>query len=105
MCRGLDAIRPEKQTRSGGASFDLPIAFWNRVTTLNGRDSALFVNSVASYSGSSFAGSSFEVGFAGGGTEIIAVPEPEAYLTATALLIGLGIHLLRQRKRRAVQAR
>jgi autotransporter-associated beta strand protein len=50
-------------------------------------------------SGSSFVGNAFEVGFSGGGTEIIAVPEPETYLAATALLLGLGIHLLRQRKR------
>jgi autotransporter-associated beta strand protein len=51
-------------------------------------------------SGSSFAGNSFEVGFAGGGTEIIAVPEPETYLTIIFMLSVLGIYKLRSLKRK-----
>ena len=47
-------------------------------------------------SGSSFAGTGFEVGFSGGGTEIIAVPEPGVYLSGIALLIGLVVQSLRK---------
>ena len=55
-------------------------------------------------SGSSFAGNSFEVGFAGGGTEIIAVPEPETYLTIIFMLSVLGIYKLRSLKRKPASA-
>ena len=49
-------------------------------------------------SGSSFVGNGFEQGFSpGGGTEIIAVPEPEALFYAAALLAGVVIQYLRRR--------
>jgi hypothetical protein len=54
-------------------------------------------------SGSGFAGTGFEDGFTGpgGGTEIIAVPEPETYLTGIALLAALGIYKLRSLRRKS----
>ena len=53
-------------------------------------------------SGNSFVGNAFEQGFtgAGGGTEIIAVPEPETYLTVILLLVSLAIYQLPRLKRR-----
>ena len=46
-------------------------------------------------SGNSFVGNGFEVtGFSGGGSQIIAVPEPSTYIAAIFLL-GLGIYQLR----------
>jgi hypothetical protein len=52
-------------------------------------------------SGSGFIGNGFEVtGFSGGGSEIIAVPEPETYLTGVILLLGGTIYLLRRAKHR-----
>jgi autotransporter-associated beta strand protein len=52
-------------------------------------------------SGNSFVGSGFEVsGFSGGGSEIIAVPEPEAFFYAVALLAGLAVQYLRRRAKR-----
>jgi hypothetical protein len=47
-------------------------------------------------SGNSFVGSGFELtGFSGGGSEIIAVPEPEVYLTGILLILGATIYQLR----------
>ena len=47
-------------------------------------------------SGNSFVGSGFEVsGFSGGGSQIIAVPEPETYLTGILLILGATIYQLR----------
>ena len=49
-------------------------------------------------SGSSFVGNGFEQGFSpGGGTEIIAVPEPEAFFYAAALLAGIVVQFVRRR--------
>jgi len=51
-------------------------------------------------SGNSFVGSGFEVtGFSGGGSEIIAVPEPETLLYAIALLAGSFVQYLRRRSK------
>jgi hypothetical protein len=51
-------------------------------------------------SGSSFAGNGFEQGFSGGGSEIIAVPEPETYATAGILLLaGVLVQWMRRKQR------
>jgi autotransporter-associated beta strand protein len=47
-------------------------------------------------SGSGFAGTGFEEGFSGGGTEITAVPETETYFYALALLAGIVVQYLRR---------
>ena len=52
--------------------------------------------------GTSFAGSGFKQGFATGGTEIIAVPETEAWFCAVALLAGLTVQYIRRRQRAAL---
>ena len=44
--------------------------------------------------------SGFERGFSGGGTEIIAVPEPETYFYAVALLCSIVVQYLRRRAKR-----
>ena len=55
-------------------------------------------------SGSSFVGNGFEQGFSpGGGTGIIAVPEPEALFYAAALLAGVVIQYIRRTKRDRLQ--
>jgi autotransporter-associated beta strand protein len=60
-----------------------------------------YLNRISFYSdsGSSFVGNAFEDSFSQPGfatsTEIIAVPEPETYLTGVILLLGLGIHQFR----------
>jgi hypothetical protein len=60
-----------------------------------------YLNRISFYSdsGSSFVGNAFERSFIESGfttgTEIIAVPEPETYLTGVILLLGLGIHQFR----------
>jgi autotransporter-associated beta strand protein len=61
-----------------------------------------YLDRISFYSGSGtgFAGNGFEQGFSGGGTEIIAVPEPETYLTGVILLLGGIIYLRRQAKHR-----
>ena len=61
-----------------------------------------YLNRISFYSdnGSSFAGNGFEVGFSGGGTEIIAVPETETYFYAVALLADLVVQYIRRRARR-----
>ena len=61
-------------------------------TNNSGLDSYLDRISFYSDSGSSFVGNAFAVnGFTpGGGTEIIAVPEPESYATALMLLLAIG---------------
>jgi hypothetical protein len=47
-------------------------------------------------SGNSFVGKGLiDSSFTGGGNLIIAVPEPETYLTGVILLLGLGIYQLR----------
>jgi autotransporter-associated beta strand protein len=58
-------------------------------------------------SGNSFVGSGFEVsGFSGGGSQIIAVPETETYLTGFLLILGFGIYQLRlSRQGRGLLAR
>jgi autotransporter-associated beta strand protein len=55
------------------------------------------LNSISFYSdsGSSFIGT----GFIRSTGEIAAVPEPEVYATGVLLLLGLGIHLYRQKRR------
>jgi autotransporter-associated beta strand protein len=52
-----------------------------------------YLDRISFYSdnGTSFAGNAFELGFSGGGTEIIAVPEPESYATACILLLAIGV--------------
>ena len=51
-------------------------------------------------SGNSFVGNGFEAtGFSGGGSEIIAVPEPETLLYAIALLAGSFVQYLRRRSK------
>jgi hypothetical protein len=62
----------------------------------------VLITSFYSDSGSSFVGNAFEQGFtgSGGGTEIIAVPEPETYFYAVALLAGVVIQYLRRRAKR-----
>ena len=62
--------------------------------------SNLALISFYSDSGSSFVGNGFDRGFSGGGTEIIAVPEPEAFFYAVALLAGVVIQYLRRRAKR-----
>jgi autotransporter-associated beta strand protein len=51
-------------------------------------------------SGNSFVGNGFDRGFSGGGTEIIAVPEPEAFFYAVVLLAGLGVQYIRRGAKR-----
>jgi len=61
-----------------------------------------YLNRISFYSdnGSSFAGNGFEVGFSGGGTEIIAVPEPETFATAVILLLaGALVQWIRRKQR------
>jgi autotransporter-associated beta strand protein len=49
-------------------------------------------------SGNSFVGNGFDRGFSGGGTEIIAVPEPGSYVTALMLLLAcLAVQSIRRR--------
>ena len=60
-----------------------------------------YLNRISFYSdnGSSFAGNGFEVGFSGGGTEIIAVPEPETCATAGILLLaGILVQWIKRRQ-------
>lgn len=59
-----------------------------------------YLNRISFYSdnGSSFAGNGFEVGFSGGGAEIIAVPEPETYVTLLLLLTGAVVQWIRRRQ-------
>jgi hypothetical protein len=66
------------------------------------------LNNISFYSdnGNSFVGHGFESAFSQSGfngTEIIAVPEPETYLTIVILLVGMGIYHFRQRKRRELE--
>jgi len=74
----------------------------NLVFTDNSNINSKLANiSFYSDSGSSFVGNGFEQGFSPGvGTEIIAVPEPEAFFYAVALLAGLVAQYLRRRARR-----
>jgi autotransporter-associated beta strand protein len=63
--------------------------------------SNLALISFYSDSGSSFVGNGFEQGFSpGGGTEIIAVPEPEAFFYAVVLIAGLVVQYIRRRAKR-----
>ena len=62
-----------------------------------GLDSYLDRISFSRGSGTGFAGTSFEMGFSGGATEIIAVPEPEVFACATLILLGYGISRIRRR--------
>jgi autotransporter-associated beta strand protein len=64
-------------------------------TNNSGLDSYLDRISFYSGNGTGFAGNAFEQGFSGGGTEIIAVPEPETYITGVLLLLGFTIYQLR----------
>jgi hypothetical protein len=68
-------------------------------TNNSGLDSYLERISFYSDSGSSLVGNAFEKSFTQSGfatgTEIIAVPEPETYLTGVILFLGLGIHQFR----------
>jgi hypothetical protein len=106
------------------SSFTLDIYNWTGTTLWNGgngttdtdkvyfgpdlSDAALakiYFHSGAVGGGDSFLGSGFELmpqtTFDGGlGYQIIPVPEPETYATAVLLLLGLGIYLRRQAKRR-----
>ena len=67
------------------------LVFTNNATLTNNLANISFYSD----SGTTFIGSGFERGFTGSGTEIIAVPEPETYLTGVILLLGLGIYQLR----------
>ena len=62
-----------------------------------------YLDRISFYSdnGSSFAGTAFEQGFSGGGTEIIAVPEPETWATGILLVLSSGIWLWRKRTQTA----
>ena len=62
-----------------------------------------YLDRISFYSdnGSSFAGTGFEEGFSGGGTEIIAVPEPETWATGILLVLASGIWLWRKRTQAA----
>jgi autotransporter-associated beta strand protein len=70
-------------------------------TSNTGLDAYLNRISFYSDSGSSFAGTGFEQGFSGGGTEIIPVPEPETWATGILLLLSSGIWLWRKRTQTA----
>jgi hypothetical protein len=68
----------------------------NLVFTNNSTLSSNLANiSFYSDSGTTSIGSGFERGFTGGGTEIIAVPETETYITAVALLLGFTFYQIR----------
>ena len=93
---------------SWAGSFNLDIWNWNGINrnivftdAANPNDLTNYLSRISFYSdsGSSFIGNAFEQGFtgAGGGTEIIAVPETETYLYALALLAGVVIQFLRRR--------
>ena len=69
-----------------------------------------YLNRISFYSdsGSSFVGNAFEDSFTQSGfatgTEIIAVPEPETYLTGVLLILGATVQYLRHRaKRKALE--
>jgi autotransporter-associated beta strand protein len=59
-----------------------------------------YLNRISFYSdnGSSFVGNAFGEGFSGGGTEIIAVPEPSTYVTLLVLLTGAVVQWIRRRQ-------
>jgi hypothetical protein len=83
-------------TPSGDGANNRHVVFTNN----SGLNSYLDRISFYSDNGNSFVGNAFEEGFSGGGTEIIAVPEPETYLTIIILLLGLSIYSLRNLKRK-----
>jgi len=69
-------------------------------TDATGLDTYLDRISFYSGSGTGFSGSGFAQGFSGGGTEIIAVPEPETYATAGILLLaGILVQWMRRKQR------
>ena len=74
------------------------IVFTNAISP---NDLTNYLNRISFYSdsGSSFVGNAFEQSFTqpgfATGTEIIAVPETETYITAVILLLGFGIYQLR----------
>jgi autotransporter-associated beta strand protein len=72
------------------------LVFTNNATLTNNLANISFYSD----SGITSIGSGFERGFTGGGTEIIAVPEPETYLTGVILLLGGTIYLFRRAKHR-----
>ena len=95
---------------SWASNTTLAIWNWNGINGANNRH-VVFTNnsglpnyldriSFYSGSGSGFAGTGFEEGFSGGGTEITAVPETETYFYAVALLAGVLVQYLRRRARR-----
>jgi hypothetical protein len=69
-----------------------------------GLDSYLDRISFYSGNGTGFVGTPFEVGFSSGGTEIIAVPEPETWATAIPLILATAYQLHRQRKNKTLKA-
>jgi len=69
-------------------------------TDATGLDTYLDRISFYSGSGTGFSGSGFAQGFSGGGTEIIAVPEPETYATAGILLFAGALLQWMRRKQR-----
>ena len=69
-------------------------------TDATGLDTYLDRISFYSGSGTGFSGSGFAQGFSGGGTEIIAVPEPETYATAGILLLAGALVQWMRRKQR-----
>ena len=77
----------------------------NLVFTNNSTLSSNLANiSFYSDSGTTSIGSGFERRFTAGGTEIIAVPETETYLTGILLILGATIQYLRHRaKRKALE--
>jgi len=89
---------------SGLTQYNDPINNYQNPSRLVFTNNATLSSNLANISfysgnGSGFIGNGFEVsGFSGGGSEIIAVPEPETYLTGVILLLGIGIYLRRQAK-------
>jgi hypothetical protein len=74
------------------------LVFTNNATLTNNLANISFYSD----SGITSIGSGFELGFtgSGGGSLIIAVPEPETYLTGVVLLLGGTIYLFRRAKNR-----
>jgi autotransporter-associated beta strand protein len=88
--------RTEYGTNYGTYPNSSNLVFTNNATLTNNLANISFYSD----SGITSIGSGFERGFTGGGTEIIAVPEPETYLTGVILLLGGTIYLFRRGKHR-----
>jgi autotransporter-associated beta strand protein len=92
-------------TGSWTSGANLAIWNWNGInqsvvfTDDSGLSSYLDRISFYSNNGTSFTGEAFAQPFsgAGGGTEILAVPEPETYAYALILITGVVVHYIRRR--------